>query len=109
MAEFIATKSLWILAVKCEENVEYWRMSILSLLALHLGAGNILVVMCTQFKLQNAVFQGMNAQAHFPRTSASHCNPAHILLAPYPSPNLKDQVVVAFPGKQASMVITARS
>lgn len=80
-------------------------MSILSLLALHLGAGNILVVMCTHY----AVFQGMNAQAHFPRTSASRSNPAHILLAPYPSPNLKDQVVVAFPGNQASMVITVRS
>ena len=41
-------------------------MSIHSLLVLHLGADNILVVMCTQY----AVFQGMNAQAHFPRTSA---------------------------------------
>ena len=65
-------------------------MSILSLLALHLGASNIVVVMCTQFKLQDAVFQGMNARAHFPRTSASRSNPAHIMLAPYPSPNPKE-------------------
>ena len=52
LAEFIATKSLGFLAVqvKCEENLEYWWMSILSLLPLHLGAGNILVVMYTQFK-----------------------------------------------------------